>query len=211
MRVGLRDREVAVMTNEDYEQLQRLGRHLADLPNVGLLSPVRPRSIRRFWRRQPIGERLVFPRATPISRRDWDLDEPTERRYDLLVASNVFMYSQDPARWFENVLEACGYFLMIDPVRRRRNEGSELGPDGDRMRFAVNGARPRVDRCFDLALLGDRLLGYRTYYGGANPYDDDPLHVAALVRGDLATERHPPGIERALSELASEAPASGAG
>jgi hypothetical protein len=193
------------MTNEDFDQLRQLGRHLGDLPSVGLLSPLHTRSVRRFWRREPIGERLVFPDATTLPRHSWDLNEPSARRFDLLVASNVFMYSPDPPRWFAHVLEACSYFLMLDPVRRRRGEGSEFGPDGDCMRYAVAEARPRVERQFDLGALGDKLLGYRTYYGGANAYDDDPLHVAALVRGDLATpvtsNGHPAGIQRVLSEL----------
>jgi hypothetical protein len=36
----------------------------------------------------------VLPRSL------WDLNEPTRERFDLLVASNVFMYSRDPKRWF---------------------------------------------------------------------------------------------------------------
>jgi hypothetical protein len=203
------------MTSEDFDQLRQLGRHLGDLPSVGLLSPLRPRSVRRFWRREPIGERLVFPDATTLPRSSWDLNEPSGRRFDLLVASNVFMYSPSPPRWFAHVLAACRYFLMLDLVRRRRGEDSEFGPDGDCMRYAVAEARPRVEQQFDLGLLGDRLLGYRTYYGGANAYDDDPLHVVALVRGDLetsdGTDRHPDGIRRVLSELSAPAPTSAAG
>lgn len=204
--VGVSD-PLRPVTNEDFDQLRQLGRHLGDLPSVGLLSPLRTRSARRFWRREPIGERLVFPEATTLPRHSWDLNEPGgARRFDVLVASHVFMYSPDPPRWFSHVLAACSYFLMLDLVRRRRGEHSEFGPDGDCMRYAVTEARPRVERQFDLGALDGRLLGYRTYYGGANAYDDDPLHVAALVRGDLATPPvtsnvHPSGIQRVLSEL----------
>jgi hypothetical protein len=204
------------MTNEDFDQLRRLGRHLGEIPSVGLLSPHRTRSLKRFWRREPIGEQLVFPDATTLPRRRWDLNEPSGRRFDLLVASNVFMYSPDPPRWFTHVFAACSYFLMLDLVRRQRSQDSEFGPDGDCMRYAVGEARPRVDRQFDLGLLGDKLLGYRPYYGGANAFDEDPLHVVALLRGDLTPDGpdvHPAGIRSVLSELSSSpgAPADGAG
>jgi len=119
------------------------------------------------------------------------------------------MYTPAPTG-FGHVHAACSYFLMLDVVRRRRGEDSEFGLDGDCMRYAVAEGGPR-----DLGALCNRLLGYRTYYGGANASDDDALHVAALVRGDLATpitsNGHPPGIQRALSELSPGAQADGAG
>lgn len=195
------------MTREDFEQLRDVGRHLRELPRIGLISPLERRSRRRFWRALPIGERLVFPDATRLTRRRWDLYEPQAERFDLLVASNVFMYSADPARWFANVLAACAYFLLIDLVRRQRGESSEFGSDGDRIRYAVGDARPRVTQRFDLGRLGDRVLGYRTYDGGANLFDDSPLHVIALIRGNLSgattLDEHPPGVRSALTELAS--------
>ncbi len=129
---------------------------------------------------------MVFPNATALPRGTWDLNEPGDRRFEMLVASDVFMYSPDPAKWFRHVLAACECFLMIDVVRRRRSEDSEFGPDGDCMRYAIGRDRPRVEPHFDLGGLGDKLLGSHTYYGGANEFDDEPLHVVALFRGDLA-------------------------
>ena len=189
-RVELAPQPVAppesALTNEDFEELRRLGNSLSDVASVGVLSPLRKRSRRPPWRRAATSEFLVFPNATALPRRDWDLNEPGDRRFEMLVASDVFMYSPDPGRWFRHVLAACRCFLMIDLVRRRRSEDSEFGPDGDCMRYAIGGDRPRVEPHFDLAGLGDKLLGCRTYYGGANEFDDEPLHVVALLRGDLA-------------------------
>lgn len=173
------------MTREDFEQLRRVGRHLDALPRIGLLSPVRRRSRRRPWRRTVTTERAIFPTATTLSRRKWDLDRPGTERFDLLVASSVFMYSADPRRWFGNVLEACTCFLMVDIVRRKRSTAGELGEDGDRMRYALGGELPRVSTFFDLDVLGERVLAARTYPGGANAFDSEPLHVIALIRGDV--------------------------
>lgn len=75
---------------------------------------------------------------------------------------------------------------MLDPIRRRRNESSEFGSDNDCMRYGVQEERPRSDEFFDLQTPGDRLLSYKTFFGGSNPTDDKPIHVAALIKGDLA-------------------------
>ncbi len=183
------------MTREDFEQLARVAQRLPSFERTGVFSPL------------PTGERKLFPTARPLPRWRWDLNRPGRRRFDLLVASNVFMYSPDPARWFRNVFASCRYFLMLDLVRRRRGEASEFAADGDRMRYAVGDARPRVDSFFSLQDLGDRLLAYRTFYGGANAYDDAPLHVLALFRGDLAgpvlrIDDYPTGIRPLLPDLA---------
>lgn len=171
------------MTEEDFEQLQRVGRHLRVFDRVGLLSPVRARPRRRPWTRSVTTEHAVFPQASALSRRRWDLNEPTHERFDLLVAANVFMYSGNPARWFANVLDACACFLLIDPVRRQRSHDSEFGQDGDCLRFAVGEERPRVAPFYDLAALGDRVIGSKTYPGGANAFDPAPAHLIALIGG----------------------------
>lgn len=182
------------MTNEDFHQLQRLARQMSDFPRIGVLSPIRG------------GERKIFPKATRLPRRRWDLNKPGGQRFDLLVASNVFMYSPDPARWFRHVLASCKYFLLLDLVRRRRSDSDEFGTDGDCMRYAIGDSRPRVERHFDLNCLGDRLMGYHTFYGGANAVDADPLHFIGLFRGDLADpilrfDDYPTGIRPILPDL----------
>lgn len=193
------------MTNEDFEELRSVGQHLAGLPRIGVVAPVPKRRRRPPWRTVARSEFRVFPGATALPRRRWDLNEPGTDEFDLIVASSVLMYSADPARWFGNVLAACGCFLLIDLVRRRRREDSEFGGDADCMRYAIGGERPRVDRFFDLDALGDRVLGFRTYYGGASAHDDDPLHLIAILRGDLAltsdVDDHRPEVQAALREL----------
>jgi uncharacterized protein DUF2334 len=182
------------MTPEDFEQLREIAASLAtSFERIGVLSPT--------------VEGQLFPGATHLSRRRWDLNEASNRRFDLLVAANVFMYSPAPERWLRHVLSACKYFLLLDVVRRRRGSDSEFGEDGDQMRYAVGEARPRADTYFDLASADDnRLLGYRTYAGGTNALDDDPLHFIALFRGDLADsvlriDDYPTGIRPLLPDL----------
>jgi hypothetical protein len=191
------------VTNEDFAQLEMVGRHLRGFERVGLLSPAPRRQRRPWWHPHPRSEFKVFPQGIPLRRRRWDLNVPGREEFELIVGSSVLMYSPQPDRWLRHILAACEYFLMIDLVRRRRREGSELDLDGDRMRFAIGDARPRVDTYFDLTTLGDRLLGFRTYHGGANAHDDRPVHLIALFRGDLAVhgEDHDNGIRAAVEEL----------
>jgi len=149
-------------------------------------------------------ESLIFPNATALPRRRWDLNDPGSMQFDVLVASSVFMYSSDPALWFRHVLAACKYFLMVDLVRRQRSKDSEFGSDGDCTRYGVNDAQPRVEQFFDLECLGDKLLCYRTYYGGRTSTDERPMHIIALFRGDLAHSIPPAGIQSILKDLASQ-------
>lgn len=182
------------MTHQDFEQLQQLAPHLSAFRRVGVFSPLRE------------GERKLFPKAVSLPRWRWDLNRPSRQRFDLLVACNVFMYSPDPALWFRNVLASCRYFLLLDLIRRQRDSHDEFGSDGDRMRYAVGDERPRVARHFDLTSLGDRVVGYRTFFGGANAQDNTPQHVVALIRGDLAEpilriDDYPTGIRPILPNL----------
>ena len=160
------------MTSEDFEQLRSLRPALAGFQSIGLLSPA--------------AEAELFPSAAHLPRGVWDLDYPGVRRFDAIVAANVFFYSANPERWLRNVLAACRCFVMQDIVRRRRSRHREQGPDGDRIRFAIGAARPRTAEFFDLNTLGERVLAAHTYFGGANEYDTDPLHFVAIIRGDLA-------------------------
>jgi hypothetical protein len=167
------------VTREDFEQLETIASFLKDLPSLAVLSPRHGPVVSRIRR----SELALFPNATALSRREWDLDDPGPSDFDLVVAGNVFMYSPRPRQWFENVLERCAYLLLLDLVRRKRAEDSELGSDGDCMRYAIGGERPRVSEFFDLGVLESQILGWRTFYGGANEYDAAPMHVIALVQG----------------------------
>jgi hypothetical protein len=167
------------MTPEDYEQLREISPFFDDLPSVGVLSPRHSRVVSRVRD----SELRLFPMAKAISRRQWDLNDPGSREFDLLVAANVFMYSPSPWQWFEHVLARCSYFLLVDLVRRKRAADDEFGPDGDRMRYAIGDEQPRVADFFDLVLLDGQVLGWRTFYGGANEFDESPMHFMALLRG----------------------------
>jgi hypothetical protein len=182
------------MTEEDFVVLKKIARHLPPAARIGVFSPIKE------------GERRIFRHFVDLPRRRWDLNHPGRDRFDVLVASNVFMYSEGPGRWFRNALSCCRYLVLIDLVRRRRSPNAELGTDGDCMRYRIGGSQPRVERQFDLGVLGDRLLAYKTYAGGANAFDPAPEHVAAIIRGDLAepvlrVDDYPTGIRPLLDDL----------
>jgi hypothetical protein len=181
------------MTREDAEQLQQLAPHLRAIGDVAILSP-------------GDAERQLFPAATSLPYWRWNLDRPNRRRFDLIVASNVFMYSSDPARWFRHVLGSCRFFLLLDLIRRQRSPEGELGRDGDRVRFALGEQQPRLENAFPLGRLDGRMLGSRTFHGGANQFDEHPLHLVGLFRGDLAEpvlriDDHPTGVRPLLDNL----------
>jgi hypothetical protein len=197
LKVGLRatgayPRQV---TSEDYEQLRAVSPLVRDLPNVAVLSPRHGPIVSRIRK----SELSLFPKATALSRRQWNLDEPGTRDFDLLIAANVFMYSRRPRQWFENALSRCAYLLLLELVRRRRGADGEFGPDGDCMRYAIGDQRPRVADFFDLGALDGGVVGWRTFYGGANEYDDSPLHVLALVRGSRRSAD--PRIDGAVGDV----------
>jgi hypothetical protein len=180
------------MTAEDLGVLSDLAPEVGALGRVGVLSRDRTNEL--------------FPAATHLSRRRWDLNDPSDRRFDVLVAVNVFMHSPNPARWFRNVLASCRWFVLLAPVRRRRSETSEYGPDADRVRYAIGSERTRTDESFDLTSLGDRLLAWKTFRGSPTEYDKEPVQVVALLRGDLGQpvlriDDYPTGVRPILEDL----------
>jgi hypothetical protein len=182
------------VTKEDFAVLEYIARCLPADARIGVFSPIAD------------GEKKIFRKLVSLPRRRWDLNHPGRDRFDVLVASNVFMYSTDPARWFRNALSCCRYLVLLDLVRRRRSPDAEYGTDGDCMRFRIDPAVPRVEPYFDLATLGDRLVAHKVYYGGANAFDIEPAHVVAVIRGDLAEpilriDDYPTGVRPLLDDL----------
>lgn len=182
------------MTREDVLQLKAAAAALPPFAKIGLFSPLRE------------AESRIFPHAARLPRWRWNLNKPGRYTYDLLVACNVFMYAPAPARWMRHVLAQCGYFLLLDLVRRQRGPAGEFGQDGDQTRFTVGVHQARVAEAFDLATLGNRLLAWHVYPGGANTFDPDPLHVIALIRGDrsaplLRIDDYPTGVRPILPDL----------
>jgi len=66
--------------------------------------------------------------------KDWDLNYPSNKSWDLCIAINVFHYSKDPSLWFKNIFQSCDTIWMIDIIDRDRGI-NQLGSDGDAMRY----------------------------------------------------------------------------
>jgi hypothetical protein len=135
---------------------------------------------RRVVARVRRGELRFFPAAIAVSRGEWDLDKPYARDFDFIVAANVFICSSRPQQWLEIVLARCSCFLLLDLVRRKRSASvssvqtwTACGMDRRRAPTIRRLLRPRA--------IDDRLLGWRTFYGGANEHDDSPQAVADLT------------------------------
>ena len=123
-------------------------------------------------------------RVTQIE--DWNIDKQRcPYPSDVIVMSNVFMYSSDPHAWFENVLSSCKHLFLLDHIRSQRGADVELGSDGDAMRFSHTGKNEfaRMQGAFDL--LGfdveGRMLDFVPYDA---PREGDRTFMA-LLRGDL--------------------------
>lgn len=182
------------MTNQDIQHLSKLVPNLPRFETVGVFSSVKE------W------DGKLFPGAKNLPRWKWDLNKPGKKRFDLLVACNVFMMSSDPEKWFRNVFASCRYFLLQDVVYRKRDALQELGRDGDTMRYKIGNDVPRAERQFDLNAMSDRLLGHFSYFGGANEVSDDAVHFVAIFRGDLADpliriDDYPTGVRPILEDM----------
>lgn len=180
------------MTPEDKALLARLKPLIRPGETVGILSPVRG------------GEYQVFDRFTALPKWRWNLDRPGRRRYDWLIASNVFMYSPEPVRWLRNVLACCRYFALIDLVQRQRSREAELGADGDRTRYRIDDVEPRLPGYFDLRPLAP--LASFTYPSSGNEYDAKPVHAMAVFAGRTAVpllrlDDYPSGVRPVPADL----------
>jgi len=120
---------------------------------------------------------------------DWNLNETPPRgmgNFDLVVASNVFMYSQDPSGWFENVLKTCDYLVIQDLKYRKRSATRPFfGQDGDAMRYTVDGTNKVQLPQFDLEQLRHQIIYSHEFHGVRNLFhdpDDLPIHICALIR-----------------------------
>ena len=70
----------------------------------------------------------MFPEATVIGRRDWNLDSPRpDLRFDLIIACHVGHHSPEPVRWVSNVLGSCRVLLLTDGVSHKLSDESEGG------------------------------------------------------------------------------------
>tara|TARA_R110000824_G_scaffold314574_1_gene501418 strand:- start:67 stop:588 length:522 start_codon:yes stop_codon:yes gene_type:complete len=88
----------------------------------------------------PRQEKNIISECMPITNievstiRDWNLNSPNNKRWDLCIAASVLMYCADPSLWFENIFKSCDTIWMVDHIDRDRGK-NQLGGDGDAMRY----------------------------------------------------------------------------
>jgi hypothetical protein len=140
-----------------------------------------------------------FPRSRLLvaTRETWDLNQrfPAAGRVDLVIASNVFHYAPDPARWFANVLGMTRYFMLQDLITRRRSTTADgLCDDGDSVRysFGSRGEASSFAGAYDLSPLEAQIEVFKPFDGGRNEHHPLPLsaprHYCALIRSAQAAE-----------------------
>lgn len=123
----------------------------------------------------------LFPNAKIFTKNisNWDLNEKCEDHFDLIVAHNVFHYSNDPSLWLKNVMNSCGVFLMQDLlVRPRGRNGSQFCDDGDKTRYSFGNVKLFDGPTFDLSLENVRIFDIVIYSGGSC----ESRHFVCLVR-----------------------------
>jgi len=109
----------------------------------------------------------------------------------LIVASNVFMYAQNPQKWFDNILAHTRFLVFQDLIIRKRSATPPfLGDDQDCMRYSYStkGINSDFAMAFDLSKLEPRILYFRSYEGGRNEFHSAsriaPLHFCSIVQGE---------------------------
>jgi hypothetical protein len=120
---------------------------------------------------------------------EWDIREPCPRRFDLIVATNVFLCAADPALWFRNCFAACRHLVIQDVCRGFRGGGGrELplpGSQGSQppevMRYSLHPEMVALlPTAYDLNAHRDRLVHHAAYPNGPNG-----INFIAAFRGDL--------------------------
>jgi hypothetical protein len=148
------------------------------IASILLISPNRDQ-YRQFRKAYPAAKIYCSDRPA------WDLNERREWRFDLIFASNVFMYSPAPRLWFENVLRSCRHFLVQDLVNRRRSTVPPyLGDDHDAIRyeFRERGVVSEFTGAFDLSVMNDRCEHFEAY-AAEHTIPGSARHFIALFRG----------------------------
>ena len=137
------------------------------------------------------------------TRATWDLDYPPKNNYqfDLVVASNVFMYSKNPEKWFHNILPHTCFLLVQDLINRKRSIiPPYFGRDQDCMRYCYSTKKIKSNfkGAFDLKKIDPFILYFRSYKGGRNEFhkrpQKAPLHFCLIIKGksDINPKEIPP-------------------
>lgn len=126
--------EDMIMYQKHFPQWRKELPYLPDV--VGVLSP-------NSEQLDYIRELFPYSKVTAIYFHNWDLNDYNRAKFDLLVAMNVFHYSNNPDIWFDNVLRSCRVFWMQDiNSRKRGKDGGELCNDGDSVRYYYGDVLP---------------------------------------------------------------------
>lgn len=129
---------------------------------------------------------IIPPQAfTTLTRDKWDISSgPAPIKSDLIILSNVFMYSPDPQRWFDNVFASARFVWIQDQILACRDDPNELAQDGDSMRYEMPPDHlARIPGAYDLHRLDDRKIDFVTYSAGGGNYPT--LSFLLFLRGDL--------------------------
>ena len=124
----------------------------------------------------------LFPEAhlTIKTKKDWDLNNKSTDKYNVIVAMNVFHYSYAPTLWFKNVFNSCSYFWLQDLIKRDRGP-RQLGADKDAIRYQLS---PKIISnymgAFDLNRYKKRMLHFKTYKDPKNS-----IHFICNMKGDI--------------------------
>jgi hypothetical protein len=103
------------MAMEVVPLLARMATHLTAFRRVALLSPSDE-------------ERAMFPKATVIDRRDWDLETlRPDLRFDLIIACQLDRHGPDTVRRLDNVLASCRALLLTHGISHAISGQSDSG------------------------------------------------------------------------------------
>jgi len=132
--------------------------------------------------------RSVFPAANVViyTVNNYNLNTPLNKQFDIIVAMNVFMYSPNPQRWFDNLLPFCRCLWLQDLIYRKRSKERELGADTDRMRYSYPPDHiATFESAFDLNCFGDDIVEFVEYNSGGNTVSESSRHFLLYLNGQL--------------------------
>ena len=150
---------------------------IGEISTVSILSP-HPKQLDLI--------RSLFPNRSihSLSRQDWDLANSVSREWDLVVAMNVFHYSQSPELWFNNILDSCKWFWIQDLIYRPRGPKG-FGTDGDCMRYSYS---PDIvspyKNAYDIFQLRDSVREFVHYRDTS--VGSTAVHFLALLKGRIS-------------------------
>ena len=150
----------------------------------------------------------------------WNLNEPFDSVFDLLIINNVVCMSHNPSRWMANIFNSCKFVIIQDMMDRKRNSDNKgmssqfsLADSGDSMRFSfshlneVSQSRVR----YDLSNLKSRILDVNTYKASKTLENNEPSkHFICAFKGDrdfgggdriIRIDDFPTGIRPILDDL----------